>query len=61
MKTYLETTSVLNDVVGGGVDSALSDGLGDQEEVVSLWQGDHIIHHSSTWWVAWSSVHLEEP
>jgi hypothetical protein len=58
---WLETRSVLDDIVAGGVDSALPDGLGDEEEVVPLRQGDHVIHHGATGRVGGHSTHPEEP
>merc|ERR1712055_1147760 len=57
----LQARSVLDDVVAGGVYCALPNRLGNQEEVVPLWQGDHVIHHSPTRWVRGLPRHLEEP
>ena len=42
----------LDDVVAGGIDGALIDGLGDEEEVVSLRKGYHVVHYRPTWRVA---------
>ena len=41
----LDQALVLDHVVRGGVDGALAHGLGDQEEVESVGQGDHVVHH----------------
>ena len=58
---WLQSGLVLDNIVGGRVDSSLPHGLRHQEEVVSLGQGDHVINNSSTWRIAWLPVHLEEP
>ena len=43
----LLTYVIVDDIVAGGVDGSLADGLADQEEVVSLWQGHHTVHDRS--------------
>merc|ERR1711936_384813 len=47
--------------VARGIDCALSDRLRYQEEVVSLWQGYHVIHDCPTGRVGRLPGHLEEP
>ena len=57
----LQAGGVLDDVVAGGVDGALPHGLGDKEEVISLREGDNIIHDGATGRVGGLATHLEEP
>ena len=48
---------VHNNVVRGRVDCSLPHGLGQQEEVVPLWQRNNVVDHSSTWRI----VKLNDP
>ena len=60
--TEVEIRIVVHDnVVRGRVDGSLPHGLRHQEEVISLWEGDNVIDHGSTWRIAGVTVHLEEP
>ena len=45
----LQARAVMNDVTVGWRDSALSDRLADQEEVVPFWTSDNCVHNSSRW------------
>ena len=58
---WLQSRSVLDDIVAGGVHCPLPHRLGDEEEIVPLRQGDHIIHNSATRRVGRHTIHLEEP
>jgi len=42
-------TRVFNNVVGSRVDGSLSHTLRDQEEIVSFWQGHHVVENRSGW------------
>ena len=60
--TEVEIRIVVHDnVVRGRVDGSLPHGLRHQEEVISLWEGNNVIDHSSTWRIVGVTVHLEEP
>ena len=60
--TEVEIRIVVHDnVVRGRVDGSLPHGLRHQEEVISLWEGNNVIDHGSTWRIAGVTVHLEEP
>ena len=41
------TYVIVDDVIAGGVDGSLADGLADQEVVIPLRQSDHTVHDRS--------------
>ena len=53
----LQPGGVLYDVVAGGIDGSLSNGLRHKKEVVTLWQCYHVVHHRPTWRIGGFPIH----
>ena len=41
------TYVIVDDVIAGGVDGSLADGLTNEEIVIPLWQSDSVVHDRS--------------
>ena len=52
---------VLRHVIAGRVDGVLPHWLGDQKEVVPLWQSHHVVHHGAAGRIGGLAAGLEEP
>ena len=54
---WLQPRCILDNIVTGGIDGSLSDGLRYKEEVVSLWQCHYVVHYRPTRRIRGFSIH----